>query len=149
MNARVKLSEHFSLAEFTNSQTATRRGIDNEPTGLVLDNLRHTAAQMEKVRALLGHPIIISSGYRCPELNAAIGGSQTSQHMSGEAADFVSPWFGSPLEICLRLEKSPLAFDQLIYEGTWVHISFLAPRVARRQLLTWKPRDGYTNGIHG
>lgn len=144
----MKLAPHFTYAEFVFSQTAIRHGIANTPDEQALKNLHHTAAQMEKVRELLGAPIFISSGYRSPELNAAIGGSKTSQHMSGEAADFVSP-FGSPLEICRALVDAgahrDIVFDQLIYEGTWVHISFL--RQPRGEILTWKPGEGYSQGI--
>lgn len=141
----MRLSPHFTFAEFVFSQTAIRGGISNTPDEQTLQNLRHTAGQMEKVRALIDAPIFISSGYRSPALNAAIGGSATSQHMSGEAADFVSP-FGTPLEICRALVGAGIPFDQLIYEGTWVHISFL--RQPRGQILTWKPGEGYSQGIN-
>jgi len=144
----MRLTDHFSLDEFTHSQTATRRGIDNTPDKRILDNLKHTAQEMEKVRVLLGWPIYVSSGYRCPELNKAIGGSDTSQHMSGEAVDFVCPDFGIPLNIANKIASSDIDFDQLIYEGTWVHISFLAPRRPRRDIMTWKLASGYTPGIN-
>lgn len=120
----MKLSPHFSLSEFTSSQTAVRRGIDNTPPQSVIETMKRTALGLEGVRAVLGAPIIISSGYRSPALNKAIGGSATSQHTKGEAADFSCPGFGSPLEVCRAIVKAGIAFDQLIHEGTWVHISF-------------------------
>lgn len=148
----MKLTDHFWLSEFTESQTATRKGIDNTPTPAIIENLKHTAHHMEMVRALLGSkPIFVSSGYRCPELNAAIGGSQASQHMTGEAVDFVCRSFGDPHDVALKIADTPtIGFDQLIYEGTWVHISFLSPRQPkpRREILTWSPSAGYSHGIN-
>ena len=131
----MMLTPHFSLAELTFSATAQRRQIDNSPPPSVLRNLNQLAVGLEDVRAALdGLPIRINSGYRCPALNRAVGGARLSAHMSGHAADFVCPDFGSPLEIVRALAKSDIAFDKLIQEGTWVHISF-AP-AGRRQLLT-------------
>ena len=124
----MRLSSHFTLDEFTASQTAARRGIDNTPPAEVMPALIKTAQGMEAVRVRLGGaPISISSGYRSPELNAAIGGSKTSQHTKGEAADFICPRFGSPTEVVYALRDSGIEFDQLILEfGRWVHISFAA-----------------------
>jgi hypothetical protein len=87
---------------------------------------------MEKVRTILGDkPILISSGYRSPQVNAAVGGSVNSQHMSGMAVDFSCPGFGTPLAICKELEPhmKELGIDQLIHEyDTWVHLGLsLAP----------------------
>jgi len=131
----MMLTPHFSLAELTFSATAQRRQIDNSPPPSVLRNLNQLAVGLEDVRAALdGLPIRINSGYRCPALNRAVGGARLSAHMSGHAADFVCPDFGSPLEIVRTLAASDIQFDKLIQEGTWVHISF-AP-AARRQLLT-------------
>ena len=131
----MMLTPHFSLAELTFSATAQRRQIDNSPPPSVLRNLNQLAVGLEDVRAALdGLPIRINSGYRCPALNRIVGGARLSAHMSGHAADFVCPDFGSPLEIVRALAKSDITFDKLIQEGTWVHISF-APE-GRRQLLT-------------
>src|SRR5512147_97519 len=120
----MQLSTHFRLSEFTSSQTATRRGIDNTPSREVVDALKRTALGLEAVRSLLMAPIIITSGYRSPALNKAIGGAKNSQHVRGEAVDFICPGFGSPKEVCEAINRSSLQFDQLIYEGTWIHISF-------------------------
>lgn len=138
----VQLSPHFSLDELTATQ---HRGIDNAlPAGL-LPALTDTAERMEAVRALLGQPIHVNSGYRSPELNAAVGGSKASAHMSGHAVDFICPGIGAPLAVCRVIAASSLAFDQLIEEGTWVHISF-APAL-RRQVLTKRAGGGYVVGL--
>ena len=123
------LSAHFDLDEFITSETATRYGIDNTPNDDIVDNLRFLASMMEEVRILLGNkPITIKSGYRCPKLNSAIGGSKTSQHMQGLAADFICPQYGTPYDIADEISRSDLRFDQLIYEGAngsnpWIHMS--------------------------
>ena len=122
----MNLSAHFTLEEFTTSQTAARRGIDNSPAADVLERMKKTAQGLEAVRVRLGcAPITVTSGYRSPALNAAIGGAAQSQHMTGEAADFICPRFGSPAEIAAALVDSGIAYDQLILEfGRWIHISF-------------------------
>jgi hypothetical protein len=139
------LSNNFSLAEFIESDTAMRLKIRNVPSPKVLERLRNTAAGMERVRDILNDvPILISSGYRSPALNRAVGGSATSDHMDGDACDFKAPAFGPPINICHAIVKSGLRFDQLIEEGTWVHISF-GPRM-RQQVLTMR-RGKYFNGL--
>lgn len=138
------LSPNFTLEELTLSQTASRRSLDNTPPPAVLEHLKATALRMEAVRELLMRPILVSSGYRSPAVNAAVGGVPTSAHTQGWAVDFISPGFGDPLHICKAIEASKLEFDQVIQEGTWVHISF-APTM-RRQCLT-KTGDGYAQGI--
>lgn len=130
----MKLTEHFTLEELTTSDYAVRHGIANVPSEQIVTSLRVLASGLEQVRALLGHPMVVSSGYRCPMLNRAVGGSTTSDHMIGLAADFVCPGFGTPLEIARAIEASDIAFGQLIQEGTWVHISF-SP-FERRTVLT-------------
>ena len=121
----MQLSKYFTLAEFTVSQTASRNGINNNPPEEVLERLIHTAECMEKVRKLLGYPINISSGYRSPELNAAVKGAKTSQHLTGEACDFTCPRFGTPRQIVDKIQKSSIEYSQLILEyDNWVHISF-------------------------
>ena len=136
------LSQNFSLGEFTHSDVALARGIVNDPPGSTLARLRRTAAGMEEVRFLLGdHPIRITSGYRCPELNKAVGSKPTSQHMTGSACDFVCPDFSLPEPIVRKIVGSKIQFDQCILEcmtrpggvRQWVHISFAD--VARKQAL--------------
>lgn len=143
----MQLSDHFTLEEATTSQTAVRQGIDNTPPDDILDNMKQTAQMMEEVRTLLGHPIRISSWYRSEELNAAIGGSRTSDHVSGYAIDFMCPGFGSPYDITKKLEESDIEFSQLIHEfGRWVHISF-RPTPNKNKLLTIFKAGHYIPGI--
>jgi hypothetical protein len=143
------LSTHFSLDEFTASQEATRQGIKNTPSAAVVENLRMLAALLEQIRTLLGdRSIHISSGYRSLALNRYIGSHDLSAHVRGYAADFTCPAFGKPIEVAKKIAESNLKFDQLIYEGTWVHIS--CDPQNRRQLLTARFKDGhtyYTTGI--
>lgn len=128
----MKLSAHFDLSEFTHSQTADRLGIDNTPPTNLLPKLMTLAHGMEEVRELLGHPITISSGYRSPAVNQAVGSKGTSQHTLGEACDFVCPAYGSPAKIVRAIVDSTIGFDQVIQEfhnpakpgSGWVHISF-------------------------
>ena len=145
----TQLSLNFALDELTASQTATRQGIKNTPSAAVVENLRMLAALLEQVRTLLGsHSIHISSGYRSLALNRYIGSNDTSAHIRGYAADFTCPAFGTPIEVAKKIAESNLKFDQLIYEGTWVHIS--CDPQNRRQLLTARFKDGhtyYTTGI--
>jgi hypothetical protein len=123
------------------SETAARKGIDNTPNDSQLQNIILLANHMQDIRGMLdNNVIIITSGFRSPKLNSAIGGSKTSAHMDGLAADFVCHGFGSPFEVATAIysHMPDLMFDQLINEfGRWVHIGF--PRdgePARRQLLT-------------
>jgi zinc D-Ala-D-Ala carboxypeptidase len=140
----MNLSPHFTLEEMTFSQTASRYGIDNTPTPDALACLHDLAAALEEVRALFGNrAVIISSGYRCEALNEAVGGSSTSAHMLGMAADIVSPP-PSPLDLCRLIEGSDIAFDQLIFEFDWVHFA-IGPQ-NRRQVLTYNG-NGYTEGL--
>ena len=138
----LRLSPHFSLAELT---TTRQRELKNTPPAKIVAVLRQTAARMEDVRRLLGdHPITVNSGYRSQAVNAAVGGSKTSDHRTGHAVDFTCRSFGDPRRICRILASTDLPFDQLIDEGTWVHISF-SPR-NRRQVLT-KAGRGYVEGL--
>lgn len=120
----VQLSPHFYLSEFTDSETATRRGIDNIPDPLVVQNLFRLAALMEQVRKLLGDRVVsISSGFRSLALNQAVGGVKTSNHIRGEACDFACRSFGTPLQVVQAIAKSSIKFGQVIQEGGWVHLS--------------------------
>lgn len=141
----MNLTPHFTYKECIRSGYAERNKIDNQPSDEELLNISIAALGMEEVRKLLKDlPITVTSWFRNPIVNAGIGGSKTSSHMKGFAVDFVCPKFGTPLEICIKLRDSGLKFDQLIEEGTWVHISF-DPKM-RQQLLT-KTNTGYALGI--
>lgn len=124
----MELTPHFSLEELTVSETAARRGIDNVPSpgSRERHNLKRLAEILEEVRTVLNNlPVLVTSGYRNPTVNAAVGGSKNSAHLSGLAADFICPGFGSPLAVCraLRPHLEVMKIDQLIYEfETWVHL---------------------------
>jgi hypothetical protein len=149
----MNLTEHFTLEELTQSQNAVRACIDNTPDEAALDNLKVTAQHLEAVRELLGDlPILISSGYRCQKLNTLIGSVRTSQHTQGLAVDFTCPAFGTPKQICQRLLDKDLQFDQMICEGTWVHLSHaLHGEPLRNEVLTavFKPgqKTSYQRGL--
>jgi putative chitinase len=137
----LQLTPHFSLAELT----VTNTKLDNTPSKEVIEVLRTTAFYMEKVRELLGNvSITINSGYRSPDVNRAVGGTSNSSHTYGYAVDFTA-YGHTPLTISNILSKSNLKFDQLIYEKTWVHISF-DPRM-RGNILTLKGKGKYVKGI--
>jgi hypothetical protein len=122
------LTPHFTLEEFTVSETAARHGINNVPAegSVERKGIQRTAEVMEHVRTILGHkPIFITSGYRSPEVNKKVGGSKNSAHMSGLAVDFSCSDFGPPIEVCKALEghMKALGIDQLIHEyDSWVHL---------------------------
>jgi zinc D-Ala-D-Ala carboxypeptidase len=150
--ASDNLTPHFSLSEMTFSDTANLMGIDNTPNADEVENLVETCTVLEKIRALCGsHPVIITSGFRCDELNNAVGGATDSAHRYGYAADFIIPEFGTPKEICNHLldHLYELDIDQLINEsssgGAWVHVG-LCEGKGRCQALTISPR-GTSVGI--
>ena len=129
--------KYFTLEELTKSATAIAKKIDNTPTTEVQLNLIKLVDKvLDPLRTAYGKPIKVNSGYRCPKLNKAVGGSATSQHVLGQAADITG---GNKTEnkIIFDLIKSlKLPFDQLIWEngGAWVHVSY-GPR-NRRQVLS-------------
>lgn len=138
----MKLSQHFSMAEFTASDTAARKGIDNSLPEALLPNAIETAEMMEKIRAVLGSkPIIITSGYRSAVLNAAIGSSGASDHPKACAVDFKCPEFGTPYEVAKHLSTKidSLGIGQLIYEfgpGGWIHVSTRKPSKVINRVIT-------------
>jgi len=119
------MSEHFALEEFLASDTARAQGIENLPSWDTVDNLNRLAVTLELVRDMLGGvPVLVSSGFRCAALNAAVGGVADSAHLAGLAVDFTAPDFGSVADICKKLQPHLIALevDQLINEGGWVHL---------------------------
>jgi putative chitinase len=146
----TKLSSHFMLREAVKSDTAERLKIDNTPPTSVIATMRETAMEMEIVRAMLGTPIEINSWYRCLPLNKALGSKDTSQHVVGEAVDFVSPKFGIPKLICKFIldHAGNIPFDQLILEHSWVHISFaIRSGQPRKQVLSLLKNGHYAQGL--
>lgn len=119
----MQLSEHFTLDEFVQSDTAIRLGIDNTPTPEALENLKRLSTMLEQVRGILGRSITINSGYRCPELNKAVKGQPSSQHQVGCAAD-IRVSLMTPDQVVKAIINSDVQYDQLIREfDSWVHIS--------------------------
>ena len=147
----MNLSEHFTLEEATISQTASRLGIDNfHPEQSTITTACRTAIKMEKVRAILG-PIYVDSWIRCIALNRALGSKDSSQHIKGEAVDFIAPQFGTPADVCRKLleMQTLIGWDQLILEHTWVHISWnsLPNAVQRGEVLSLLQDGGYSKGL--
>lgn len=121
---------YFTIKEMTASSEARRMGIDNTPTPEVVENLTRLVERvLDPLRSRYGHPVIVNSGYRCPRLNKAVGGTETSQHVSGDAADIYVPDAKGRAEL-FSIIMSILPFDQLIWErGTdeapaWIHVSY-------------------------
>lgn len=141
----MQLSPNFSLAEMTRSSTAARMGIPNIPSKVTIEILRTTCNRMEKVRSIMGVPILVSSGYRAPAVNNAVGGSSTSDHPKGLAVDFTAKGF-TIRETIEKLRATDLEFDQLIDEfNSWVHIGF-GGRM-RRQVVSARSVSGKTRYI--
>ena len=119
----MKNGQFITTAEMLRSSTAEKLNIKNVPNDpIVIENLEHTIEQLDELRRLYGHPIIITSGYRCPALNKAVGGKPNSQHVKGQAADLK---YDPEL---LQFIINNYHYDQLIEETSkrskWIHISF-------------------------
>lgn len=117
----MNLTPHFTLEEFTHSQTATREGIDNTPGEEETECLYRIAYTLEIVRSVIAKPILISSGFRCLELNQCVGSSDSSWHTKGLAADFHINGM-TPRQV-IDIIRDIVGYDQLIdeFEG-WVHL---------------------------
>lgn len=140
----MRISDHISYEEATKSQTATRKGIKNNPTMMDLDRMKLVAEKcFEPIRNYFKVPIAINSFYRSPKLNKTIGGSATSQHCTGEAIDIDAiDGTGLTNKKIFEWVKANLDFDQLICEfpdsngnPSWVHISYKKAG-NRKQVLT-------------
>lgn len=136
------LTDHFTLSELTRSETAERRHIDNTPSPEVVDHLRALCRNvLEPARMAFGAPIYITSGYRCPALNKAVGGKPTSQHLRGEAADLQVKGVKN-LRKLYKVIKDHGVFDQLLYEsnGTtkWIHVSYTSYGNRRQAIDNYK-----------
>ncbi len=144
----MRLSKNFTLEEFLVSQTAERNGIDMTPSQEVIDNLSLLVRGcLQPLRDEVGAGIYISSGYRPLELNTKIGGSATSEHVNGNAADLkVSGQ--TPFDTCELIVAMGLPFDQVIHEfGKWVHLG--VRDILRGEQLTAYRKDGRTRYING
>ncbi len=169
----TRLSEHFTLEALVRSDTAARLDIDNSAPGPIVEALHDTAQKMELVRALLGQPIYVSSGFRCEALERVICAKgfalwckargrevrnpaswteyfARKEHPRGRAVDFECPAFGTPFEVCHAIAASDLPFQKLIWEHTWTHIGWPAPgHAGKREIYTLMPDGSYSAGIVG
>lgn len=156
----MQITEHFSLKELTRSETARRAGIENKPSSAEMDNIYYTAQQLEKIRAYVGRGIIVTSCFRSERVNKLVGGSPTSAHRFGLAADCDAVGLTSlafaKLLIKMR-DEGKLTFDQLILEfpergdGAWVHVGFRRNSPMRNQIMTATKKGGetvYLPGLH-
>ena len=144
---------NFTVAEFTRSSKAEQLGIDNTPPLDVVPRLLATAHMLQRIRDSIGKPLIITSGYRNRQLNAAVGGVTSSDHISGQAADIVAPAFGTPHQLAQHIAAnfSALGVGQLILEGVggkrWVHVSTRQPFKSIDRIITITDA-GTRAGIH-
>jgi len=157
----TQLSPNFTLEEAITSPTALRNGIENIPSVEQLAHMRTSAAGMEQVRAILGKPIHVNSWLRVEALEKILTAKDFQRwcaqhghnpdsdwplyfvrkgHPKGYAVDFICPEFGTPAEVAKKIAASALKFDQLIMEGTWVHVSF-DPQM-RQQVMMATFKDG-------
>jgi len=151
----MQLTENFSLHELTKSETALRLNLDNTPDEDTIDSLRLLAQRvLQPVRDHYGMGVKVNSGYRSPESNAAVGGSKTSDHCKGQAADIEIP--SVPNAELARWIMYNLDYTQLILEfytpgipdSGWVHVSY-DPNNLKKQELTAMKVDGKTQYING
>ena len=141
----IRLSEHFTLEEFVRSRKAQARGIKNEPPAEAVEGLKLLVQHiLEPLRQAWGQSIFVTSGYRSPELNRAVGGAHNSQHLLGQAADIVADLSLLNYDLGRLIIQLSLPFDQLIFEGCyveyvagrpqhrcrWIHVSY-GPRQRR------------------
>lgn len=153
----MKLSNNFSLEELVKSETALRKGMPNVPTPEAIDNLKALAIHvLQPVREHFKLPVKVNSGYRAPAVNQAVGGSATSDHCFGYAADIEIPSIANA-EVAFWIRDN-LKFTQLILEfytqgvpdSGWVHVSY-NPKSLKNQCLTAVSQGGktvYLNGIN-
>ena len=144
----MQISKYCSYEEATKSQTAERKGINNQPDTDQTERMKYVAKNVfDKVREHINEPLFVSSFFRCEELNKAIGGSKTSQHCKGEAIDIDHP---SQNKKVFEFIKDNLTFDQLIWEfgddesPAWVHVSLKKEGTNRQQVLIAYSEKGKT-----
>lgn len=153
----MNLSKHFTLAEMTRSEAATRAGVDNTPPPEAVEALKALCENvLEPLRVAMGKPMRVNSGYRGPEANKAVGGSTTSQHCKGEAADIEFDGFDNK-KLAQKIIDMKLPFDQLILEfykpgdpnSGWVHVSHKKGGKQRGEVVRAVKEDGKTKYIPG
>ena len=123
----MRLSDNFTLEELIYSETAEKNGVDNTPSEEIIKKLKRLCVKiLQPIRDKYGDAIYVRSGYRCDELNKLVGGSKTSQHRKGEAADIVCKDNGALWEIITgMIESGEIVVGQLIneYNLSWIHVS--------------------------
>ena len=156
----MQITEHFSLKELTRSETGRRLGLQNVPSAAEMANIQYTAEQLEKIRAYVGRGIVVTSCFRSERVNKAVGGSPTSAHRFGLAADCDAIGLTSlalAKEIIKMRDEGKITFDQLILEfpergdGAWVHVGFRCNSPMRNQIMTATKKGGktvYLPGLH-
>nr|DAF35844.1 MAG TPA: peptidase [Caudoviricetes sp.] len=156
----MQITEHFSLKELTRSETGRRLGLQNVPSAAEMANIQYTAEQLEKIRAYVGRGIVVTSCFRSERVNKAVGGSLTSAHRFGLAADCDAIGLTSlafAKEIIKMRDEGKITFDQLILEfpergdGAWVHVGFRRNSPMRNQIMTATKKGGktvYLPGLH-
>jgi uncharacterized protein YcbK (DUF882 family) len=154
MNRTDKLSEHFTLGELIRSDTAERKGIDNSPPEILIPKLTRLCTDiLEPIRQHYGKAFRPNSGYRCPELNTAIGSASTSQHCKAEAVDIeIAGISNYDLAVWIR---DNLAFDQIILEcyrqgepnSGWVHVSLKEKSETNRSIALTYSHRRYSKGL--
>ena len=151
----MNLTTNFTLNELTQSETALRKGLDNAPTQDIISALQTLAVNvLQPVRDHYGRGVKVNSGYRSPEVNASVGGSKTSDHCKGQAADIEIPGVANA-ELAAYI-RDELQFTQLILEfytpgvpdSGWVHVSY-DPANLKKQVMTATKRDGKTVYLPG
>ena len=152
----MKLSKNFDLVEFTKSPTAIRKGIDNKPSQLEIDNLTSLCMFiLQPLREAIGQTIDVVSGFRNSALNKAVGGAKDSSHLRGEASD-IELWINGKEEtkkLFFKIIELNLPFDTLIWEfgdinkPDWVHVSYVRGSERRRILRAYKTKDIWGNLI--
>jgi zinc D-Ala-D-Ala carboxypeptidase len=147
----LRISKHISYKEATQSQTATRKGISNDPDAYQLQNMQLLAEKVfEPLREHFGVPIAINSFFRSQKLNKAIGGAAGSQHTQGRAIDIDDTLGGVSNKQMFDYIKNHLDFDQLIWEfgdnnnPAWVHVSYVSETENRRRVLKASKKNGKT-----
>jgi zinc D-Ala-D-Ala carboxypeptidase len=147
----LRISKHISYKEATQSQTATRKGISNDPDAYQLQNMQLLAEKVfEPIREHFGVPIAINSFFRSQKLNKAIGGASGSQHTQGRAIDIDDTLGGVSNKQMFEYIKNHLDFDQLIWEfgdnnnPAWVHVSYVSETENRRRVLKASKKNGKT-----
>lgn len=151
--------KYFTIRELTKSNTAVRKGINNTPNSIIVNSLTALIDNvLDPLREKWGAPIIVTSGYRCPALNRAVGGASGSQHTKGEAADIrsMSDSRDDNMKLLRCLLNSGIEFDQVIAENVdsqgrpdWIHISFTRTRQNRKKRTTMKKISGRTTYLNG